>query len=198
MTPANPPLGPFEPRLVRQRKRRARGGFREAAFLHAQGAADLADRLEAIPRNFLRTLALGGGGLFSAELAQRPALRGRLGHVLEVDLGGGAVEIDPEHLPFGDGAFDLVHECYTLQALPDAPRAEAMRRLARFVRPGGTLLVIARARDDGAAPSGPPWPLARPELIGIAARGLTAETIERLPDPTDGKSHWRAVFRRGS
>ena len=60
-----------------------------------------------------------------------------------------------------NGAFDLVHECYTLQALPDAPRADAMRRIAQFVRPGGRLLVIARARDDGTPSSGPPWPLSR-------------------------------------
>ena len=95
-----------------------------------------------------------------------------------------------------NGAFDLVHECYTLQALPDAPRADAMRRIAQFVRPGGRLLVIARARDDGTPPSGPPWPLSRQELMEIAAHGLALDTIELLPDPTDGKPHWRAVFRR--
>src|SRR5205807_1355166 len=64
-------------------------------------------------------------------------------------------------------AFDLVHECYTLQALPDAPRAEAMRQIARFVRPGGRLLVIARARDGTGAVAGPPWPLSREELMGL-------------------------------
>ena len=68
--------------------------------------------------------------------------------------------------------------------------------IAQFVRPGGRLLVIARARDDGTPSSGPPWPLSRQELMDITAHGLSAETIERLPDPTDGKSHWRAAFRR--
>ena len=48
---------------MRQRKRRARAGFREAAFLHQRAAADLAERLEAIPRRFERVLALGGEGL---------------------------------------------------------------------------------------------------------------------------------------
>lgn len=93
------------------------------------------------------------------------------------------------------GAFDLVHECYTLQALPDAPRAEAMRQLARLVRPGGTLLVIARARDDAGPVAGPPWPLSREEITRFETQGLRAEAIEQLPDPTDGKPHWRAVFR---
>ena len=95
-----------------------------------------------------------------------------------------------------DRAFDLVHECYTLQALPDLPRAESMQKIARFVRPGGTLLVIARARDGSGPIAGPPWPLSREEIVSFEAHGLRAEAIEHLPDPTDGKPHWRATFRR--
>ncbi len=87
-----------------------------------------------------------------------------------------------------------MHECYTLQALPYAPRAEAMRQITRFLRPGGTLLVIARARDSTDPAAGPPWPLSREELMHFTAYGLRAGTIEQLPDPTDGKPHWRAVF----
>jgi SAM-dependent methyltransferase len=98
--------------------------------------------------------------------------------------------------PEWTGAFDLVHECYTLQALPDRPRAEAMRQIARFVRPGGKLLIIARARDDTGPVAGPPWPLSAEEIMRFEAEGLRVETIEQLPDPTDGKPHWRAVFRR--
>jgi hypothetical protein len=30
----------------------------------------------------------------------------------------------------------------------------------------------------------------------ITAHGLRADTVEQLPDPTDGKPHWRALFRR--
>lgn len=95
-----------------------------------------------------------------------------------------------------NGAFDLVHECYTLQALPDAPRAEAMANIAAFVRSGGRLLVIARARAGMGTISGPPWPLSREEILAFETHGLTAEKIEELADPTDGKPHWRAVFRR--
>jgi len=95
-----------------------------------------------------------------------------------------------------NAAFDFVHECYTLQALPDAPRAEAMKRIAGFVRPGGALLVIARARDGSGPAAGPPWPLTRDELMQFTAHGLRTEAIEQLPDPTDGKPHWRAQFRR--
>jgi SAM-dependent methyltransferase len=95
-----------------------------------------------------------------------------------------------------NGAFDLVHECYTLQALPDAPRAEAVRQIARFARIGGTLLVIARAREGGGLVAGPPWPLSRQEIMSFEAHGFRAEAIVQLPDPTDGKPHWRATFRR--
>lgn len=93
-----------------------------------------------------------------------------------------------------DAAFDLVHECYTLQALPDAPRAEAIGRIARFVRPGGTLIVIARSRES-TSPAGPPWPLARDDVMRFTGHGLRAASIEQLADPADGKPHWRAVFR---
>jgi SAM-dependent methyltransferase len=95
-----------------------------------------------------------------------------------------------------NGAFDLVHECYTLQALPDAPRREAIEILARFVRLNGWLLLIARARDSSAPAAGPPWPLTRDEVLEIAHYGFLVEALEQLADPTDGKPHWRALFRR--
>lgn len=95
-----------------------------------------------------------------------------------------------------DSAFALVHECYTLQALPDAPRAEAIANIARFVAPGGRLVLIARARHDGGTAAGPPWPLTRDEVLSVTSHGLAAEAVEPLTDTTDGKPHWRAVFRR--
>src|SRR5262245_35137330 len=98
--------GPFEPRLVRQRKRRAMRGFREAAFLHRRVVADLADRLEAIPRPFLRALALGGGGLLTEEIRARPELSARIGEIVETDIASG-IEVDPEHLPFAEQSFNL-------------------------------------------------------------------------------------------
>lgn len=94
------------------------------------------------------------------------------------------------------GAFDLVHECYTLQALTDRARAEAIRRIAGFVAPGGRLVVIARQRGGDGPVAGPPWPLARGDIDAIAAAGLGELTTEVVPDPSDGKPHWRAVFGR--
>ncbi len=46
------------------------------------------------------------------------------------------------------GAFDLVVEIYTLQVLPPELRAKAMANLASFVARGGTLLVVARGREE--------------------------------------------------
>ncbi len=94
------------------------------------------------------------------------------------------------------GAFDLVHECYTLQALAPAAQGEAMEAIARFVARRGRLVLIARARPSGGAPQGPPWPLAHEDVMGFVHHGLEAATIEDTLDPNDGMPHWRAVFRR--
>src|SRR5580704_4403113 len=43
--------------------------------------------------------------------------------------------------------FDFVFEANTVQALPAEIRAEAIRRIAAFVRPGGRVLAIVRGRE---------------------------------------------------
>jgi SAM-dependent methyltransferase len=129
---------PFEPRLVRQRKRRVRAGFQDGAFLHQRVAADLADRLEAIPRPFARALALGGGGLFSAELQLRPALAARIAHVTEADVAAGDVVLDPERLPFAPAAFDLIVSPLALHWVNDLPGA--LIQLRHALKPDGLLL----------------------------------------------------------
>lgn len=129
---------PFEPRLVRARKRRAAAGFREAAFLHQRVAADLADRLEAIPRPFPRAIALGGGGLLSEEVRQRPILAERIGDIIEADIVGSAVVVDPEALPFADASFDLIVSPLVLHTVNDVPGA--LIQLRRTLKPDGLLL----------------------------------------------------------
>jgi len=136
MAPA--PTAPFEPRLVRQRKRRARAGFAEAAFLHARVVDDLCDRLEAIPRPFPRTLALGGGGLFSLELARRPELAARIGEVIEADVAAGVVVLDPERLPFAPQSFNLIVSPLALHTVNDLPGA--LIQLRHALKPDGLLL----------------------------------------------------------
>lgn len=92
------------------------------------------------------------------------------------------------------GGFSLVHECYTLQALPEALLPQAARSLAALVAPGGRLLAIARARDEGQKIEGPPWPLTRTQIEALAVDGLTLRTLESLV--TEKGPHWRALFKK--
>ncbi len=95
-------------------------------------------------------------------------------------------------------AFDLVHECYTLQALPDALLARAANCLASLVAPGGRLLVVARARDEAQDVQGPPWPLTHSRMEALAVDGLRLERLEDIPAEAYRGRHWRAVYRRES
>ncbi len=84
------------------------------------------------------------------------------------------------------GAFDLVHETYTLQALPEEIRPKLFEAIADLVAPGGRLLVITRSRAEGEASDGPPWPLAKSQLDAFLSLGLRqlslTKTIEVKPD----------------
>ncbi|MGP3913046.1 class I SAM-dependent methyltransferase [Nonomuraea sp. 10N515B] len=91
-------------------------------------------------------------------------------------------------------AFDLVVEIMTVQALPEQLHAAAIARIAEFVRPGGTLLVIASGREEDGPVFAPPWPLTPSEIAAFATDGLEKGTIEDL---RDGERHrWRATFHR--
>lgn len=92
-------------------------------------------------------------------------------------------------------AFDLVHECYTLQALPDALLARAADCLASLVAPGGRLLVVARARDEAQDVQGPPWPLTHSRMDALGVEGLRLERLEDIPAEAYRSRHWRAVYR---
>ena len=94
------------------------------------------------------------------------------------------------------GAFDLVHELYTLQALPVALLPPAARALASFVAPSGTLLVISRARDEGEKIDGPPWPLSQSQIEALAVDGLRLTNLEDIPASGEVARHWRAAFVR--
>lgn len=137
-SPHSAVFGPFDARLHRLRKQRVAASFREAGFLHARAAADLAERLEAIPRPFPRALALGGGGLFGAAVTARPELAARMGHLIEADVAGGALQLDPERLPFCDASFDLIVSPLLLHWTNDLPGA--LIQMRRVLKPDGLLL----------------------------------------------------------
>jgi SAM-dependent methyltransferase len=95
-------------------------------------------------------------------------------------------------------AFDLVVEHITVQALPEPVRPRAIGAVSSLVAPGGTLLVISGARDDGEAVDGPPWPLTRAEVESFATGGVEIVRVEEL---TAGPGRpwartWRAELRR--
>ncbi|MTV30416.1 methyltransferase domain-containing protein [Rhodoblastus acidophilus] len=92
--------------------------------------------------------------------------------------------------------FDFVNEIYTLQALPAELLPQARAALAGFLKPGGQLLVIARARDEDQAIDGPPWPLTRADLLAFESCGLLLETLEDIPPGATPNRHWRAHFRK--
>jgi SAM-dependent methyltransferase len=92
-------------------------------------------------------------------------------------------------------AFDLVVDVFTVQALPDPPRAAAIVNVGRLVGPGGTLVVVAYRGDSTWDP--PPWPLTREEVAAFATDGLDEVRVEEANDPRrEHPARWRAEFHR--
>jgi SAM-dependent methyltransferase len=94
------------------------------------------------------------------------------------------------------GAFDLVVEALTVQALPRTLRTPATDAVAGLVAPGGTLVVLTNKREDEGDVDGPPWPLSRAEVDAFAATGAVEQVaVEALPEPGQHYAWWRAEFR---
>lgn len=105
----------FDRALRRLRLNRAAAGYAQADFLHRRAAADIAERLEAIMRNFdLAADLCAHAGAFGEALAQSEAAK-RVGLLIEADLSapmlagraGPCVVLDEEALPFADESLDL-------------------------------------------------------------------------------------------
>lgn len=95
------------------------------------------------------------------------------------------------------GNFDFVFEANTLQVLPTALRPQASKNIAAFVRPGGLLLVIARAREPADPEGEMPWPLTRSEISAFAYVGLEELLFDILPDVSEpGVRRFRVLYRR--
>ncbi len=97
------------------------------------------------------------------------------------------------------GTFDFVFEANTLQVLPSALRPRAIDNIARFLRPSGLLLVIARGREPSDPEGQMPWPLTRAELSAFTAAGLQEISFEDLLDLEDPAEtpvrRFRALYR---
>jgi SAM-dependent methyltransferase len=97
------------------------------------------------------------------------------------------------------GAFDLVVEIYTIQALHGSVRPGAISGVRSLVAPGGTLFVVQIVReDDEEVTAEPPWLLDRAEMEGLADEGLVTESFDRLPNPTQPelRDRWRMILSR--
>jgi SAM-dependent methyltransferase len=95
--------------------------------------------------------------------------------------------------------FDLVHECYTLQAFAAALIPQALAALKSTLAPAGKLLVVARARDEADAIKGPPWPLPPSVFEEAKRQGLEPISIEDIPATAEVTArHWRALLCRGN
>ncbi len=97
------------------------------------------------------------------------------------------------------GAFDLVHETYNLQAMPQGRDyvRNAMVAISSLVAPRGTVLVITRAREATDAIEGPPWPLTREDLTTFEATGLTEVRFQEFYDQRDDPiRHFLVEYKR--
>lgn len=95
------------------------------------------------------------------------------------------------------GAFDFVLESYTLQVLPIGLRQKAVAEIAGFVRPGGTLLVIARGRENTDPEGKMPWPLTIEDLNGLKSCDLTETAFEDYMDKEEPSvRRFRVVYTR--
>lgn len=94
--------------------------------------------------------------------------------------------------------FDLVYECYTIQAVPPELHEDITRAIASLVAPGGTLLAIARTRAEHEKASGPPWHLAPSEYNLFRHLGFSLESMSDYEATRTDKTipHVFAVWRR--
>jgi SAM-dependent methyltransferase len=155
-----------------------------------------------------RTLVVGSGlGDDAAYLAAQGY------RVIAFDISGSAIEAARQRFPTSPvdfrvadllnppaewrEHFDFVVETYTTQALPVRLRPTVVLHVGRFVAPGGTLLVLAVARDNDEPVDGPPWPLSRADIESFAVNGLEKVSLEEIRDPPE-THRWRAVLTRPS
>ncbi len=91
--------------------------------------------------------------------------------------------------------FNFVFETQTLQALPWELRTEAIKRIASFVAPGGTLLVVTFGRDEQEEATRLPWKLLKRELDAFCACGLVERSFVDETDE-DGRRWFIVTYQK--
>ena len=84
-----------------------------------------------------------------------------------------------------------------VQALPLELRERAARSIAALVAPGGSLLLMARMRNEGETVEGPPIPITLGDLDAFSDGGLQEVERELFLDERQIR-HVMAVFKRAS
>ncbi|MFL6178113.1 MAG: class I SAM-dependent methyltransferase [Ornithinibacter sp.] len=97
------------------------------------------------------------------------------------------------------GAFDLVVDVFTVQALPRQLRSRAVDGIRSLLAPGGELLAVQFVHEDDAPEDdGPPWLVTRAEMESFAAGDVALVSLSRGPHPLrpGGPDAWVGLFRR--
>ena len=95
------------------------------------------------------------------------------------------------------GAFDLVVEIYTLQALHPSLRERAVAGVRRLLAPGGRALVVQVVRrDDQPRTDHPPWTLTRAEMEAVAGDDVVLESLDEVLPEGRVSPLWEMVLRR--
>jgi hypothetical protein len=95
------------------------------------------------------------------------------------------------------GVFDLVVEVYTVQALPQSLRSEAMAGVRRLAAPAGRVLVVQMFREDAEPVTAhPPWLLDRAEMESFAGDDVELVALSTTPAAARGGRVWLAELRR--
>ncbi len=133
----------FDRSLLASRRDRAASQIVNHDFLLRRVADDLADRVQAVIRDFPLVLDLG---CHHGSLARRLAPHPNIGRIICTDASPGMLAMAPgpgvvcseEFLPFAPGAFDLVVSGLSLQWVNDLPGA--LLQIRQSLKPDGLFL----------------------------------------------------------
>jgi SAM-dependent methyltransferase len=140
----------FDRALLAQRRARAAAAMASADFLLEEVAADFADRLAMIKRDFARAVDLGSHtGLVADAIAALPnvgmVIRAERCEALLAGRPGARLVCDEELLPFAPGLLDLVVSGLTLQWVNDLPGT--LKQIAAALKPDGLFLAALLGGD---------------------------------------------------
>jgi len=140
----------FDRALLAQRRARAAGAMASADFLLKEVAADFADRLAMIKRDFARAVDLGGHTGLVADAIGRLAnvgmvIRTERCEALLAGRPGAKLVCDEELLPFAPESLNLVVSGLTLQWVNDLPGTLA--QIAAALKPDGLFLAALLGGD---------------------------------------------------